>query len=734
MIPKFIQLADNSNANVREYALECLNCFIGVHADVMFAHLDPFVQVLSRRASDPEGKVRKLVCSAFVMLLETRPDFLLPQLQGIANFMFHAMQDSDDQVALEAGEFWLAFAENDELREYLRPLMPQLIPLLIKCMIYTDSDLVMLDDEDEDDGDTPDSAQDLKPRHHKAKTHELGPQDKSAPDAPAHTDSDSEFGDSDDDDEVYSEWTVRKCAASTLDVMAGVYGTEILPPLLPLLNEQLFSKEWKQRELGVLALGAIAEGCMSGIEPHLPQLYPFLIQCMSDAKPLVRSIACWTMSRYARWCLYPTDGSDKRKYSEPMLATTLQAMMDKNKRVQEAAVSALATIEEEAGEDLAPYLPQILQAMVGAFGKYHSKNLLILFDAVGTLAECVGAHLARKEYVETIMPPLIQRWNKLTDDDTGLFPLLECLSAVAVALAETFEPYAKPVYERCLRLIQKTVTEDALFNQNPAGHEPPEKDFMIVALDLISGLVQALGQKMIPIIKSVTPNLLEVLAHAVKDQSPDVRQSAFALLGDMSIHLFDLVKPHVNVFLPIIVEQCGMSPTGHDISAINNACWACGEVAIRYGKEIQPVVGLMMDRLVPILSNSEIPRTLHENAAITLGRFGLVLPQIVAPHLESFAEHWCKALRHTRENDEKESAFRGFCQLIQTNPGGVVKAFPLFCEAVSLWRQPTGDLHQMFAGVLGGIKGMMGEQQWQAYFQTFPVHLRERLQQKYGIA
>ena len=32
------------------------------------------------------------------------------------------------------------------------------------------------------------------------------------------------------------------------------------------------------------------------------------------------------------------------------------------------------------------------------------------------------------------MPPLIERWNLLTNEDKNLFPLLECLSSVATAL------------------------------------------------------------------------------------------------------------------------------------------------------------------------------------------------------------------------------------------------------------------------------------------------------------
>jgi transportin-1 len=116
--------------------------------------------------------------------------------------------------------------------------------------------------------------------------------------------------------------------------------------------------------------------------------------------------------------------------------------LDSNKRVQEAACSAFATLEEEACMELVPYLGDILQVLVTAFGRYQAKNLLMLYDAIGTLADSVGNHLNKpvshvmvmqanlkyscpQDYIKLLMPPLIAKWNALKDEDKDLFPLLE---------------------------------------------------------------------------------------------------------------------------------------------------------------------------------------------------------------------------------------------------------------------------------------------------------------------
>lgn len=99
----------------------------------------------------------------------------------------------------------------------------------------------------------------------------------------------------------------------------------------------------------------------------------------------------------------------------------------------------------------------LTQVMLLSFFKH--KNLLILYDAIGTLADSVGHHLNKQEFIQLLMPPLIQKWNELKDEDKDLFPLLECLSSVATALHSGFLPYAEPVFQRCVSLVEKTLAQ-----------------------------------------------------------------------------------------------------------------------------------------------------------------------------------------------------------------------------------------------------------------------------------
>merc|ERR1719242_309616 len=627
--------------------------------------------------------------------------------------MLQRTQDQDEGVALEACEFWLSLAEQPICKEVMAPHLDKLVPVLVRGMKYSEIDIILLrGDVDENDENVPDREEDVKPRFHRSRSHH-----------PDTTDMADEDDDGLDDDSSLSDWNLRKCSAAALDVLASVFRNDLLPILLPILKETLFHADWDVKESGILVLGAIAEGCMSGMIPHLPELIPYLINCLSDKKALVRSITCWTLSRYAHWVV----GQPHDTYLKPLMSELLKRILDSNKRVQEAACSAFATLEEEACTELVPYLGFILETLVFAFHKYQHKNLLILYDAIGTLADSVGHHLNKSEYINLLMPPLIQKWNVLKDDDKDLFPLLECLSSVATALQEGFLPYCEPVYKRCVSLVEQTLNQHIAHIQNADQFELPDKDFMIVALDLLSGLAEGLDGHIERLVSG--SNIMHLLYQCVQDSMPEVRQSSFALLGDLTKACFPHVHPCIPEFMPILSGN--LNP--EYISVCNNATWAAGEISVKLGDGMAVYIQPILGPLVNIINRPNTPKTLLENTAITIGRMGLVCPPIVAPSLLQFVRPWCTSLRNIRDNDEKDSAFRGMCQMISVNPAGVVNDFIFFCDAIASWQNPRPDLKEMFHKILHGFKGQVGDEAWARFVEQFPIPLKERLVANYGV-
>ena len=64
---------------------------------------------------------------------------------------------------------------------------------------------------------------------------------------------------------------------------------------------------------------------------------------------------------------------------------------------------------------------------------------------------------------------------------------------------------------------------------------------------------------------------------------PDVRQSAFALLGDLAISAFNQIRPHLDDFMAQAISQVNAHIDNAFVSVCNNAVWASGEIALQHG-------------------------------------------------------------------------------------------------------------------------------------------------------
>ncbi|XAR59860.1 hypothetical protein NMG60_11015852 [Bertholletia excelsa] len=705
-LPRLLQLFHSPHASLRKLSLGSVNQYIMLMPKVLYMSMDRYLQGLFNLANDPAAEVRKLVCAAFVQLIEVRPTFLEPHLRNVIEYMLQVNKDPDDEVALEACEFWSAYCEAPLPPQNLSEFLPRLIPVLLSNMVYADDDETLVDAEE--DGSQPDRDQDLRPRFHSSRIH--GSEDAE-----------------DDDNDIVNTWNLRKCSAAGLDNLSNVFGDEILPTLMPIIQAKLSATDdaaWKEREAAVLALGAIAEGCINGLYPYLSEIVAFLTPLLDDKFPLIRSISCWTISRFSKFIVQGVGYKEGQEQFNKVLIGLLRRILDNNKRVQEAACSAFATLEEEAAEELIPHLEIILQQLMCAFGKYQRQNLRIVYDAIGTLADAVGGELNQPIYLDIMMPPLIAKWQQLSDSDKDLFPLLECFTSIAQALGTGFSQFAHPVFQRCINIIHSQ--QLAKVNPVSVGLQY-EGEFIVCSLDLLSGLAEGLGSGIESLVAQ--SNLRDLLLQCCMDDAPDVRQSAFALLGDLAracpLHL----KPQLPEFLDVASKQLNTPKLKETISVANNACWAIGELAVKVHEEISPIVMTVISCLIPILQHAEeINKSLIENSAITLGRIAWVCPELVSPHMEHFMQSWCLALCMICDDSEKEDAFHGLCAMVRTNPLGALSSLVFVCRAIASWHQiRSEDLQKEVCQVLHGYEQMLRDGAWDEYMSALEPPVKDKL-------
>lgn len=755
IIPNLLDFAGHSNSKIRVLAIVTLRSFILQKSQVLFANLDQYLQKIFQLATDEDTQVRRTVCQSLVQLVELRPDMLAPHMNDLVNYILAQQQSAaDSELALDAAEFWLGVGEQEQLRGLMGPHLERVIPVLLAGMVYGEEDVSRLGG-DEANADQEDRVEDIKPKFAQAKAGrgalqqangENGKIDaqnqqktESREDGELEDDEDDE--DDWDDDDPEDAWSLRKCSAAALDVFAVNYHGAVFNIILPYLRENLPHSLWPKREAAVLALGAIADGCLPVVAPHLPELVPYLIQSLNDEEPVVRQITCWCLSRYSGWAAYLPDPADVQKYFEPTMQGLLERMLDKNKKVQEAGASSFASLEEKAGPKLKPYVEPILQRFVLCFERYKDKNMYILYDCLQTLADNVQSEMAKPELVNLLMPTLINRWNKIDDQSREMFPLLGCLSYIAMAYGDSFAQFAEPIFDRCMKLIYSCLQQHMAYTTGQSV-DKPDKDFIVTALDLLSAVIQAIPPaKSSHMVRNTQPQFYDLISFCMEDPTEDVRQSAYALLGDCGTMLFPTLEPHLPKLMPILIRQLDLdqirdedSETGFNV--VINVCWSAGEIAARAGPKFQPYVDPLFQGLIEIVKNEECPDGANENAAITLGRMGLACPEQMAAHLPEVAAPFLDSMSKVANTEEKASAFLGFNNLIQRNPKAMEGSLAEYFTAIAQFpykqhESEFAEVKQSFGLVIQGYQQLIPD--FASFLGTLSPNVQQKLRNAYSI-
>ncbi|TPR10976.1 Adenylosuccinate synthetase family protein [Aspergillus niger] len=749
IIPKLLEFTSNQSSKVRSMALGTIHVFLPHRPKALIASMDLFLSQLFQLANDSSTDVRRTVCQTFAQLVDFSPEKLIPHMEGLVNYIIMQQHNQEDpELALDAAEFWLVAGEQIKLQQPLAPHMSKIVPVLLQSMVYDEDEAIRLTGEG-DDAEDEDRQEDLKPQFAKSKSGKLdmsksgqangnaAPEEEDDDDLSEGEIEDSEFGDDPED-----EWTLRKCSAAALDVFSNVYHDPIFEIILPYLKETLRHEQWPHREAAVLTLGAVADGCMDAVTPHLPELVPYLISLLNDAQPVVRQITCWCLGRYSEWASHLGDPSERARFFEPMMEGILRRMLDGNKKVQEAAASAFASLEEKSDANLIPYCEPILRQFVQCFGRYKDRNMYILYDCVQTLAECVMGELAKPQLVDILMPALIDRYNKVSDQSRELFPLLECLGYIAAAYGDAFSPFATPLFQRCIKIIYENLQEYMASVNNQAIDEP-DKDFLVTSLDLLSAIIQAIDpQKSGELVANSQPRFFDLLCFCMEDPNYEVRQSSYALLGDCAINIFPQLEPFIPNIMPTLIKQLDLDQIRDDdrhtgFSVLNNACWSCGEIAVNEKAALAPYMEKLYQGLFIIINNEEIIDSVNENAAMALGRLGICCSDQLAARLNEYAGVFLKSMNKIEFTREKASAFLGFNQVVMKNPAAMESCLVDYFQAIaafptkSMNQEDYRDIQTSFQQVLQGYKNMIPN--FDSFLSQLPAHVAQKLRSVYQI-
>lgn len=677
LIPRMLDLTTDKSIKIRSNALSIIDKFVtNPPPQAIQKHVQSIMQHLFQCAGDEDEVVRTFVCQLFSSLTPIFPALIVPHLPQIIEYIITQMEkDPNADLAAQAADYITKNCEVESLRAAFFALLPRIVPVLLDCMIYGETDQLRISDELEQDAAQDERAQDAKPQFANAKLVTAGKNIETQDD----DDSDDDLSEGEIDEGYGSdpegEWNLRKRSAAALDSFAERYQKPVFDIVLPFLQENLVHTDWQNREVGVLVLGAISIGCTEEVTPHLPQLVEYLIKLLDDPVHAVRTIACWTLSRYMEWNI--TDPVGNERFYERTMDGLLKHMLDRHKNVQVAAASAFASLEEHPQANLTPYAKIIVEQFAACFALYKDSTMYHLYDCIQRLCEHIGHDMTNPDLSAPLMKALSTKESNTQDAAQGLLPLFECLQSVASAMGHDFAPHAQTLFPRAVRII-KTHVDNAQLPPEQANDALTE-DFAIASLDILSAMVQALdADTSKALMRTCERNMFEVMIYAMGDNSREVRQSAYALLGDSTMTFYDQVQPYLDTIMPMVIAQLDLSvpqrlrESDRDVAyrVINNAAWAAGEMAARAGTGMASYLDNLLSGLGKIILDTKVPDAVRETTATAIGMLGFCNDRAVAPHLATLAPYLLATL-HNVDWNAKRTAMQGFVMIALVNPAAL---------------------------------------------------------------
>jgi len=597
ILPKLLDSATPAAPDfMRQGCLECLNHFAlsstfeNGKCAPLERHRSRYVEVLGALASDSNTDVMQQVCRGFSCSMEYNWNCLSEQhSKAILEFMLKAAQHSSYEVRLEALAVWKFTAAKSETWGVVGCLLPQLLPVLLANMVYAEADYMILDQShlENDNADRHDSLDEIKPRFHNEKDNIDGEED------------DGEVPEAHTSHSWGAEWTGRKAAASSLDALSEIFEADITQNLLPLIQQKLQDASWEQQEAGVLAIGAIGVNCMKRLAQFLPAVMEHVLGLCASDKPLLRSISCWCISRFSDW-ICKSQNQNQQQVIAAVLRVLLERSLDRNKQVQNAALTAVARMLESGGAVLTPFLDDIVQTLSRSFQLYKPKNIQLLYDTIGTCAWTMGPALNQPKYIESLMKPLVQKFESTPDGDVTALPLFECLTYILQTLGKSITSVIPKFTMRAVQIVNETSHALRIWQQRPDEYERPDRELMAASVDLLAAVVEGLQEQGPEAIAKM--NFLSILPLALQENSSRTKQSGFWLWGSCTAHCMVPLSAILPQLIPFCVNGLGPSVS---ITVNSNAAWALSETSRKMPAEVNPHLGVLIPPLVAILQRKD---------------------------------------------------------------------------------------------------------------------------------
>ncbi|CAI7750631.1 unnamed protein product [Closterium sp. NIES-53] len=527
----------------------------------------------------PDMRVRQAAFECLVAISSTYYSKLAPYMNDIFQITAKATREDQEPVALQAVELWSSICDEEiELQEeytadsevtnfnFIKQALPALVPMLLETLTKQE--------EGQDSDET--------------------------------------------------AWNLAMAGGTCLGLVARTVGNDIVPLVMPYVQENISKPEWRNREAATYAFGSILEG------PDTEQLVPlvnsalgFMLNAMKDENAHVKDTTAWTLGRIFE--IVHGSSPENPIINATNLPAILAVLIESLKDVPNVAEKVCGAIYflaqgsegSEGALSMTPYFQPLITALLATADREDASDSRLRSSAYETLNEivrCSGDDTAATtaQLTPVIMEKLARTMDMQiisTDDREKQSELQALLCGVLQVIIQKLggndatkagvTQYADQMMALFLRVFgcrNATVHEEAMlaigalaYSTGPDfGKYMPEfyrylemglqnfEEYQVcaVTVGVVGDICRALDEAVLPYCDGIMTQLLKDLSSDQLHRS--VKPPIFSCFGDIALAIGEHFAKYLAYAMPMLQSaaelsaQQGMNDVWDEVVEYNN--------------------------------------------------------------------------------------------------------------------------------------------------------------------
>lgn len=531
---------------------------------------DYIMRVICEATLSADVKIRQAAIECLVSISSTYYSKLGPYMGDLFTITSKAVREDEEGVALQALEFWSSICDEEiEAQEeygaefsgdsdvpyfkFIKQALPALVPMLLETLTKQE------EDQDQEEG----------------------------------------------------AWNLAMAGGTCLGLVARTVGDDIVPLVMPYVQENIAKPDWRLREAATYAFGSILEGpSLEQLTPLVQVAFNFMLNAMKDQNTHVKDTTAWTLRRIFEFLHGPS--VDTPVVNQNNLSVIVEVLSEGIKDAPNVAekicgaIYFLAQGYEELGgptSPLSPYLQGIIQMLLATADREDAGESRLRTSAYETLNEIVRCSTEdTASVIMQLLPVILQKLNNtlempiFSSDDrekqnelqASLCGVLQVIIQKLSALDLTkfgvlqFADQMMGLFLRVFSCRNATVHEEAMLAIGALAYATgvefakymqdfykylemglqnfEEYQVCAVTVGVVGDICRALDDKVLPYCDGIMTQLLKDLSSSHLHRS--VKPPIFSCFGDIALAIGENFEKYLVYAMPMLQGAAELSAQG----------------------------------------------------------------------------------------------------------------------------------------------------------------------------